>query len=185
MSDQLDKSLSKWYIVNTVSGFEHKVIEKIKDSAHKRSLHDNFDDFVVPTENITEVKRGKKVVSEKKIYPGYILIKMILNDSTWNLVKNTPKVADFLGGNNRPLPISEREVKEVFKQVEEGFLVKNVDISFEVGQDVKIIEGPFETFTGFVDDIDFAKKKLKVSVSIFGRATPVELEFHQVEKINK
>ncbi len=174
---------AKWYIVNTLSGFEHKVAQMIKESAEKRGLLEKFEDVVVPTENVTEIKKGKKVVSEKKIYPGYILVKMQLDDASWNLVKNTPKVAGFLGGSGKPLPVPEREVKEVLKQVEEGSVAKDMDISFDVGENVKIIEGPFETFTGLVDEIDFVRKRLKISVSIFGRPTPVELEFHQVEKI--
>lgn len=155
----------------------------IKESAEKRGLLDKFEDVVVPTENVTEIKKGKKVVSEKKIYPGYILVKMHLDDASWNLVKNTPKVAGFLGGSGKPLPVPEREVKAVLMQVEAGSVVKDMDISFEVGENVKIIEGPFETFTGLVDEFDVVKKRLKISVSIFGRPTPVELELHQVEKI--
>lgn len=174
---------AKWYIVNTLSGFEHKVALMIKESAEKRGLLDKFEDIVVPTENVTEIKKGKKVVSEKKIYPGYILVKMHLDDASWNLVKNTPKVAGFLGGSGKPLPVPEREVKAVLMQVEAGSVVKDMDISFEVGENVKIIEGPFETFTGLVDEFDVVKKRLKISVSIFGRPTPVELELHQVEKI--
>lgn len=185
MSNQEVKSIAKWYIVNTVSGFEHKVVQKIRETAEKRVLSDKFEDIIIPVENVAEVKKGKKVLSEKKIYPGYILIKMQLNDSTWNLVKNTPKVTGFLGGSGKPLPVPEREVQEVLKQVEEGSTAKDMDISFEIGENVKISEGPFETFTGLVDEVDQSKKKLKISVSIFGRPTPVELEFHQVEKISK
>ncbi|MCE2992570.1 MAG: transcription termination/antitermination protein NusG [Candidatus Jidaibacter sp.] len=174
---------AKWYIVNTISGSEHKVADMIKDSAEKRGVLDKFEEIIVPTENVTEVKRGKKVVSEKKIFPGYILVKMQLDDISWNLVKSTPKVSGFLGGNGRPLPVPEREVKAVLMQVEAGSVAKDVDIIFDVGENVKIIEGPFETFTGVVDEFDVVRKKLKISVSIFGRATPVELELHQVEKI--
>ena len=173
---------ARWYIVNTLSGYEHKVSQLIKDNASKKGIENLFEEIVVPVENVTEVKKGKKVVSEKKIFPGYILVKMELNDLTWNLVKNIPRVSGFLGGSGRPVPIPEREVMEVLKQVEEGAVVKEVEISFEVGETIKINEGPFQTFTGVVDDVDHVKKKLKVSVSIFGRATPVELEFAQVEK---
>lgn len=173
---------ARWYIVNTLSGYEHKVSQLIKDNASKKGIENLFEEIVVPVENVTEVKKGKKVVSEKKIFPGYILVKMELNDLTWNLVKNIPRVSGFLGGSGRPVPIPEREVMEVLKQVEEGAVVKEVEISFEVGETIKINEGPFQTFTGVVDDVDHIKKKLKVSVSIFGRATPVELEFAQVEK---
>lgn len=173
---------ARWYIVNTLSGYEHKVSQLIKDNASKKGIENLFEEIVVPVENVTEVKKGKKVVSEKKIFPGYILVKMELNDLTWNLVKNIPRVSGFLGGSGRPVPIPEREVMDVLKQVEEGAVVKEVEISFEVGETIKINEGPFQTFTGVVDDVDHVKKKLKVSVSIFGRATPVELEFAQVEK---
>lgn len=173
---------AKWYIVNTLSGFEHKVAKAIKESAEKKNILDKFEDVVVPVENVTELKKGKKVVAEKKIFPGYILVKMHLDDASWNLVKNTPKVSGFLGGSGKPLPVSEKEVNRVLQQVEEGSVVKEVDVSFDVGETVKIIEGPFETFTGLVDEIDVVRKRLKISVSIFGRPTPVELEFHQVEK---
>lgn len=173
---------AKWYIVNTLSGFEHKVAQMVKESAEKKGILDKFEDIVVPVENVTELKKGKKVVAEKKIFPGYILIKMHLDDASWNLVKNTPKVSGFLGGSGKPLPVSEKEVNRVLKQVEEGSVVKEVDVSFDVGETVKITEGPFETFTGVVDEIDMVRKRLKISVSIFGRPTPVELEFHQVEK---
>ncbi len=174
---------AKWYIVNTLSGFEHKVALMIRESAEKRGLQDKFEDVVVPTENVASVKKGKKVISEKKIYPGYILIKMVLDDVSWNLVKNIPKVVGFLGGSGKPLPVHEREVNAVLMQVEAGSVAKDLDITFEIGENVKIIEGPFETFTGLVDEFDPNRKKLKISVSIFGRATPVELELHQVEKI--
>lgn len=173
---------AKWYIVNTLSGFEYKVSQAIRDAAEKRGMSEKFEDIVVPTESVTEVKKGKKVVSEKKIYPGYILIKMQLDDASWNLVKNTPKVSGFLGGSGKPLPVSEREVAQVLQQVEQGSVAKDVDVMFEVGESVKIIDGPFETFTGVVDEIDALKKRLKISVSIFGRPTPVELDFSQVEK---
>lgn len=174
---------AKWYIVNTLSGFEHKVAQMIREFAEKRDLSSRFEEIVVPVESVAELKKGKKVTSEKKIFPGYILVKMLLDDASWNLVKNIPKVSGFLGGSGRPVPIPEREVMAVLQRVEEGTVAKDVDISFDIGETIKIIDGPFETFNGLVDDVDLVKKKLKVSVSIFGRATPVELEFTQVEKI--
>jgi len=174
---------AKWYIVNTLSGFEHKVAQMIREFAEKRDLSSRFEEIVVPVESVAELKKGKKVTSEKKIFPGYILVKMLLDDASWNLVKNIPKVSGFLGGSGRPVPIPDREVMAVLKRVEEGVVAKDLDISFDVGETIKIIDGPFETFNGLVDDVDFVKKKLKVSVSIFGRGTPVELEFSQVEKI--
>lgn len=173
---------ARWYIVNTLSGYEHKVSQLIKDHASKKGVENLFEEIVVPVENVTEVKKGKKVISEKKIFPGYILVKMELNDLSWNLVKNIPRVSGFLGGSGRPVPISEREAMSVLQQVEEGSVAKDVEITFAVGETIKINEGPFQTFTGVVDDVDSARKRLKVSVSIFGRATPVELEFTQVEK---
>jgi transcription termination/antitermination protein NusG len=176
------KSNSKWYIVNTLSGYEHKVAKLIRDYAEKKGIQNRFEEIIVPIEAITEIKKGKKVTSEKKIFPGYIFIKMLLDDATWNMVKNIPSVGGFLGGSGKPVPIPEKEVNRVLKQVEEGSVAKEVELSFEVGEVVKIIEGPFETFTGVVDELDFAKKRLKVSVSIFGRPTPVDLDFAQVEK---
>lgn len=173
---------AKWYIVNTLSGFEHKVAKMLNEFAEKRGLQSQFEDVVVPTESVTEVKKGKKVTSDKKIFPGYILVKMHLNDASWNLVKNIPKVSGFLGGSGKPVAIPEREVEQVLKQVAEGSVVKDVEITFEVGENVKITDGPFETFLGIVEEVDWQKKKLKVSVSIFGRPTPVELEYNQVEK---
>lgn len=174
--------VSHWYIVNTLSGFEHKVSQLIKDNAEKKGISDRFEEIVVPVENVTEIKKGKKVTTEKKIFPGYIMIKMHLDDASWNLVKNTPRVSGFLGGNGKPAAIPEREVHRLLKQVEEGSVAKEVEVAFEVGEQVKIMEGPFETFTGVVEDVDLVKRKVKISVSIFGRPTPVELEFNQIEK---
>lgn len=174
---------SRWYIVNTLSGFEHKVSKMIRENAQKKGIESKFEEIIVPVENITEVKKGKKVNSEKKIFPGYIMVKMELDDASWNLVKNIPRVSGFLGGSGRPVPIPEKEVMQVLKQVEEGSVAKEVELAYEVAETVKIIEGPFETFTGVVDEVDHDKKRLKVSVSIFGRPTPVELDFAQVEKI--
>jgi transcriptional antiterminator NusG len=174
---------SSWYIVNTLSGFEHKVAKLIRENAEKKGIGSKFDEIIVPVENVSEIKKGKKVTVEKKIFPGYVLIKMLLDDASWNLVKNTPRVAGFLGGSGRPLPISEKEVMRVLQQVEEGSVAKEVEIAFDVNEQVKITDGPFETFTGVVEEVDHVKKKMKVLVSIFGRATPVELEFNQVEKI--
>lgn len=173
---------ARWYIVNTLSGHEHKVKKLIEDNAEKKNISESFEEIVVPVENITEVKKGKKVTAEKKIFPGYILVKMNLNDASWNLVKNTPRVAGFLGGSGRPVPIPEKEVERVLKQVEEGAVAKEVECSYEVGETIKITDGPFQTFMGIVDEVDNSRKRLKVSVSIFGRSTPVELEFSQVEK---
>lgn len=173
---------ARWYIVNTLSGYEHKVKKLIQDNANKKKVEHLFEDIVVPVENVTEVKKGKKVTSEKKIFPGYILIKMELNDESWNLVKNTARVAGFLGGSGRPVPVPEKEAMRVLKQIEEGAVAKEVECTYEIGETIKITDGPFQTFMGLVDEVDNAKKRLKVSVSIFGRSTPVDLEFSQVEK---
>jgi transcriptional antiterminator NusG len=169
--------------VNTLSGYEHKVAGLIKDHADKKGCSDKFEDIVVPVENITEVKKGKKVTSEKKIFPGYIMVKMHLDDVSWNLVKNIPRVAGFLGGSGKPVPIPEKEVERLLQQVQEGSVVREVELTYDVGESVKIIDGPFNTFNGVVDGVDQDKKRLKISVSIFGRPTPVELEFNQVEKL--
>lgn len=175
---------AEWYIVNAVSGFEQKVVAAIKDLASKKGLSDSFEEIFVPTESISELRRGKKVMSERKIYPGYIVVKMVLDDASWNLVRSVPKVLGFLGGAGKPQPISEREVNEIMHQVEVGSSSKEMNIGFAVGENVKIKEGPFETFTGVIDEIDVEGGKLRVSVSIFGRSTSVELQFNQVEKYN-
>jgi transcriptional antiterminator NusG len=174
---------AQWYIINTLSGFEAKVANLIRENADKKGVLEKFEEIVVPTESVTETKKGKKVTSERKIFPGYVLIKMELSDLTWNLVKNIPRVAGFLGGSGKPQPISDMEVKRVLTQIKEGAKPKEVELTFEMGETVKIIDGPFETFSGVVDEVDGMKKKLKISVSIFGRPTPVELEFSKVEKL--
>ena len=175
---------SKWYIVNTVSGREHKVSEAIKLQVAKKGLEEKFLDVVVPVESVKQVRRGKKVVVDKKMFPGYVVVNMELTDATWNLVKNVSGVSGFLGSGNKPLPITDSEVKRLLQQVEEGGVAKEIEIVYGVGETVKIIDGPFDSFTGNVDDVDQEKQKMKVSVSIFGRSTPVELAFNQVEKID-
>ena len=174
----------RWYIIHAHSGFEKKVAGYIMEQAALKGLSDKFEEVVVPTENVVEVRRGKKVEAEKKFFPGYVLAKMEMSDATWQLVKNTDKVTGFLGGKGiRPQPISETEAQAIFQQAEEGASASLDTVMFEIGEQVKIIDGPFESFIGSVEDIDDEKKKLKVSVSIFGRATPVELTFDQVHKV--
>jgi transcriptional antiterminator NusG len=173
----------KWYILNILSGSEHKVVKAINDAAIAKGVSDEIEQIIIPSENIQEMRKGKKVVAEKKVFPGYIMIKMRLGDVVWNLVKNTPKVIGFLGSGNRPHPVSETEVARVLKRVEEGAVAKEIELTFDVGESVKIMDGAFESFVGTVDSIDVEHKILKVSVSIFGRSTPVELEYHQVEKV--
>jgi transcriptional antiterminator NusG len=176
-------STAKWYIVNALSGTEKSVAKAIKERAEKKGLATLIEDVFVPTESFVEVKKGKKVSSERKFFPGYILVKMLMNDETWQLVKGTPKVSGFLGGGgSKPQPISEREAASIFQQVEDGVKSPKSKVSFNVGDSVKVIDGPFDSFIGTVEEVLEDKNKLKVSVSIFGRATPVDLEFTQVEK---
>ncbi|MEJ0009923.1 MAG: transcription termination/antitermination protein NusG [Alphaproteobacteria bacterium] len=173
----------RWYIVHAYSGFEKKVAASILEQAAQKGLTDAFEQVVVPTEDVIEVRRGKKVAAERKFFPGYVLAKMDMNDATWQLVKNTPKVTGFLGGKGiRPQPITDAEAMSIFAQVEEGAASPRHSVHYEVGEQVKIIDGPFESFVGSIEDVDDDRQKLKVSVSIFGRATPVELSFDQVHK---
>lgn len=175
----------RWYIIHAHSGFEKKVAAHILEQAENKGLSDLFETVVVPTEEVIEVRRGKKVQAERKFFPGYVLVKMVMNDDSWQLVRNTPKVTGFLGGKGiRPQPITEAEATSIFKQAEEGAASPRNAIIFEVGEQVKIIDGPFESFVGMVEEVEEEREKLKVSVSIFGRATPVELTFSQVHKIS-
>jgi len=174
---------ARWYVLHVYSGFEAKVAEAIRDKALKQGIQDRIEDIMVPTEEVVEIKRGQKVNSERKVFPGYVLAKMDMSDQIWHLVKDTPKVTGFLGGGNKPVPISEKEATRLMTQLQEGIEKPRAAISFEIGEKVKVMEGPFATFEGMVEEIDEAKGRVKVSVSIFGRATPVELEFSQVEKV--
>ncbi len=173
---------ARWYVLHVYSGFEAKVAEAIRDKAQKQGIEDRIEDIMVPTEEVVEIKRGQKVNSERKVFPGYVLAKMDMSDQIWHLVKDTPKVTGFLGGGNKPVPISEKEAARLMTQLQEGIEKPRAAITFEIGEKVKVMEGPFATFEGMVEEIDEAKGRVKVSVSIFGRATPVELEFSQVEK---
>ena len=174
---------AKWYVIHVYSGFEKKVAESIRDQAKQKGLADKVEEVLVPTEQVVEVKRGAKVSSERKFFPGYVLVKMDLTDETWHLVKNTPKVTGFLGGRGRPVPITETEASRIMRQVQEGIERPKPSVSFEVGEQVRVSDGPFASFNGTVEEVDDARSRLKVAVSIFGRATPVELEFGQVEKL--
>ena len=179
------KGKMRWYIIQAYSNYEKKVAEAILSEAKIRGLEDKFEEVKVPTEEVIEVRRGKKVQVEKRYFPGYVLAKMEMNDATWQLVKTTDKVTGFLGGGGtRPQPISEAEAARIFKQAEEGVSTVRNTITFDIGEEVKITEGPFDSFIGLVDGVDDEKQKLKVSVSIFGRATPVELDFGQVSKLS-
>jgi transcriptional antiterminator NusG len=174
---------SRWYVIHVYSGFEKKVAQAIREQADQKSLTDHFEEILVPTEEVVEIKRGAKVSSERKIFPGYVLIKMDLDDETWHLVKNTAKVTGFLGGRGKPLPISETEAMRIMRQIQEGIERPRPSITFEIGEQVRVSDGPFTSFNGVVEEVDEEKSRIKVAVSIFGRATPVELEYSQVEKV--
>ena len=173
----------RWYIVHAYSNFERKVAEAIKDRAKAAGLSDLFEEVLVPTEDVVEVRRGRKVQAERKFFPGYVLVKMAMTDAAYHLIKNTPKVTGFLGSDNKAIPITEDEARRILYQVKEGVERPKPMISFEIGEQVRVVEGPFASFSGVVEEVDEAKGRLKVSVSIFGRATPVELEYSQVEKL--
>jgi transcriptional antiterminator NusG len=172
----------RWYIVHAYSNFEKKVQESIREQVKQRHLDALFDEILVPTEKVVEVRRGRKVDAERKFFPGYVLVKCELTDEAYHLIKNTPKVTGFLGADNKPMPISEAEAGRILHQVQEGIERPKPSVSFEVGEQVRVSDGPFASFNGIVEEVDDARSRLKVAVSIFGRATPVELEFGQVEK---
>jgi transcriptional antiterminator NusG len=174
----------RWYVLHVYSGFENKVSEAIMEKAKQHGLEDRVEQILVPMEEITEVRRGQKVAAERKFFPGYVLAKLDMNDEVWHLVKDTPKVTGFLGAGNKPSPITEKEANQLLKQIQEGVERPRPSILFDIGEAVKVAEGPFASFNGVVEDIDEEKGKIKVSVSIFGRATPVELDFTQVEKVS-
>jgi transcriptional antiterminator NusG len=173
----------RWYIIHAYSNFENKVAESIREQAKQRGLTDLFEEVMVPKEKVVEVRRGRKVDAERKFFPGYVLAKMDLTDEAFHLIKNTPKVTGFLGADNKPMPISEAEAARIIHQVQEGIERPKPSVSFEVGEQVRVSDGPFASFNGVVEEVDEARSRLKVAVSIFGRATPVELEFGQVEKM--
>ncbi|TCS60080.1 transcription termination/antitermination protein NusG [Varunaivibrio sulfuroxidans] len=172
----------KWYVVHVYSGFEKKVAQSIEEQARQAGMEDLLEKVLVPSEEVVEVRRGAKVNTERKFFPGYVLVKMEMNDESWHLVKNTPKVSGFLGSKDRPTPISEREAQRIIDQVQEGVDRPKPSIVFEVGEQVRVCDGPFTSFNGLVEEVDEERARLKVAVSIFGRATPVELEYTQVEK---
>jgi transcriptional antiterminator NusG len=173
----------RWYIVHAYSNFERKVAESIKERAAAAGLSDMFDEVLVPMEEVVEMRRGRKVSSERKFFPGYVLVKMELNDETYHLIKSTPKVTGFLGTETKPIPITEEEAGRILQQVQEGVERPKPSVTFEIGEQVRVADGPFASFNGLVEEVDEERARLKVAVSIFGRATPVELEYAQVEKL--
>ena len=172
----------RWYVLHAYSGYEKKVADSIVAQAEKLGISEHIEETSVPTQNIVEVKRGVRINSEGKIFPGYILIKMNLNDDTWHIIKNTPKLSGFLGNKGKPIPISNSEAKRISQQVIDGVEKSRPAVMYDVGEQVKVIDGPFASFNGEIEQIDEEKARLRVAVSIFGRSTPVDLEYSQVEK---
>ena len=173
----------QWYVIHVYSGFERKVAQSIEEQVKQAGMTDVIERVLVPIEEVVEIRRGTKVNAERKFFPGYVLVNMEMTDETWHLVKNTPKVTGFLGGRGRPTPISEAEAERIMRQVQEGIERPKPAITFEIGEQVRVCDGPFNSFNGFVEDVDEERARVKVAVSIFGRATPVELEYSQVEKL--
>jgi len=174
--------MKNWYIVQTFSGFEQKVSETLREIIEKRQLNEKISDVLVPMHEITEVKRGKRVQRKKKYFPSYLLIKMEMNKELYHMIKNIQKVTGFLGAMGKPVPVSEKEIDKIMGRIKEGTLAPKSEISFDIGEQVKVCEGPFASFSGLVEEVDEDKSRLKVSVSIFGRPTPIDLEYNQVEK---
>ena len=174
--------MKNWYIVQTFSGFEQKVADIIKDNIKNKDLNDKIEDVLVPMHEVTEVKRGKRVQRKKKYFPSYVLVKMEMNKDLYHMIKNIQKVTGFLGTMGKPVPVSDKEIDKILGDIKEGNLVPEPSVSFDIGEQVRVCEGPFASFSGLVEEVDEEKSRLKVSVSIFGRPTPIELEYNQVEK---
>jgi len=174
--------MKNWYIVQTFSGFEQKVVENINKTVEKLELKDKIDDVIVPIHEVTEVKRGKRVQRKKKYFPSYILVKMEMSKELYHMIKNIQKVTGFLGPTGSPVPVSEDEINKILGRIKEGTLAPKTQISFDIGEQVKVCEGPFASFNGLVEEVNEEKSRLKVSVSVFGRPVPIDLEYNQVEK---
>jgi transcriptional antiterminator NusG len=172
----------RWYVIHVYSGFERKVAQSIQEQAVQKGLQDEIEEVMVPTEEVVEMRRGSKVSTERKFFPGYVLVKMNMSDDAWHLVKDTAKVTGFLGSRGKPSPISNSEAERLLHQIKEGVERPKPSVTFEIGEQVRVCDGPFASFNGNVEEVDEERARLKVSVSIFGRATPVELEYAQVEK---
>lgn len=174
----------RWYVVHAYSGFEKSVQKALRERIERENMQDRFGQILVPVEEVVDIKNGKRSLTERKFFPGYVLVQMEMSDETWHLVKSTPKVTGFVGGTpNRPAPISPKEVEAILQQIQEGVEKPRPKVLFEVGEKVRVIDGPFSDFNGSVDEVNYERNRLRVSVQIFGRDTPVELEFGQVEKI--
>jgi transcriptional antiterminator NusG len=176
--------MKNWYIVQSHSNFENKVAQSIKEDAEKAKVSDKIEEIVVPTHDITEVKRGKRVQRKKKYFPGYVLIKSEMDNDLYHLIKNIKRVSGFLGSKGTPVPVSDKEIEKILGQIKDGIAQPKSAIEYSIGENVQVIDGPFASFNGMIEEVDEDKLRLKVSVSIFGRPTPVDLEFNQVEKVN-
>ena len=174
--------MKNWYIVQTFSGFEQKVADTLKETLKKKKLNEEIDEILVPMHEVTEVKRGKRVQRKKKYFPSYLLVKMEMKKELYHMIKNIQKVTGFLGTTGTPVPVPEKEIDKIMGRIKEGTLAPKTEISFDIGEQVKVCEGPFASFSGLVEEVDEERSRLKVSVSIFGRPTPIDLEYNQVEK---